>query len=113
MNKQLAHESAVRSNIQKLHNRLMSGLDILIAMVEGDELSLEPHIPILITLIKNVALNCGKIVNEKVLDAYQALGKCLEERLRSVLKPLTVITFRNLRAANVPQEWLEASLDGE
>ncbi|KAF9109015.1 translational activator of GCN4 [Mortierella sp. AM989] len=110
---QLAKESKIRKSVQNTYSHLMRGLAIINALIDGNSDELTTRLVELVRLLLNgVVKRGGPLVGTVAVDTYLALGRCASDRLDSIRVPLALATLRSLDVKEVPENWLEESLEG-
>ncbi|KAF9359136.1 translational activator of GCN4 [Mortierella sp. AD094] len=109
---QLAKESKIRKSVQNTYSHLMRGLAIINALIDGNSDELTARLVELVRLLLNgVVKRGGPLVGPVAVDTYLALGRCASDRLDSIRVPLALATLRGLDVKEVPENWLEESLE--
>ncbi|RUS19023.1 armadillo-type protein [Endogone sp. FLAS-F59071] len=109
---QTAKEAGIRKQVQEVYGRLIRGLQITRAMINGSKKALEERLVELVRILLAVAeKGAGVLVEENIVDTYLELGKCASERIDSIREPLGLATLRGLKIHPIPQRWEEELLD--
>ncbi|KAF8985319.1 translational activator of GCN4 [Entomortierella lignicola] len=109
---QLAKESKIRKSVQNTYSHLMRGLSTIHALIDGNSYELTSRLVELVRLLLNgVVKRGGPLVGFFAVDTYLALGRCASDRLDSIRVPLALATLRGLDVKEIPENWLEESLE--
>lgn len=107
-------EKEIRSNVQKVHDRIVRGLHLVEAIVDGNTGEVAQYLVELIRLItKLAARNAGELVGESIFDTYIHIGRCTDESLETIRTVLGVATLRSMNFEPVPERWTQEPLLGK
>ncbi|CAG8500654.1 3053_t:CDS:10 [Acaulospora colombiana] len=107
---QLAKESQIRKHVEETRLKLIKGLDIIEAMVDGNAEATEPHIVELMRLLYTVVQKGGPLIGEKGVNAYLKIGLCTSEKIEGIRVPIGLATLRSTNIQEIPEKWLQETL---
>src|SRR5688572_1966418 len=81
---QLAKESVIRKDVEKIHLKLTRGLDIVNALVESNSEAIEKHIVDFMRMLNIVVQKGGPLVDDKAVNTYLRINRCTSEQIEDV-----------------------------
>jgi hypothetical protein len=107
---QLAKESEIRKDVEKIRLKLTRGLDIVNALVESNSEVVEKHIVEFMRMLNIVVQKGGPLVGDKAVNTYLRINKCTSEKIEDIRDFIGWATLRAMNVREIPEKWLQESL---
>nr|CAG8471118.1 10487_t:CDS:10 [Entrophospora candida] len=112
VNAQLKKESEIRNNVEQIRKKLVKGLDITDAMIDGSPETVEKYITKIMQLLFVVLKKSNNdLLGDKAVNTYLKLGLATSDQIEGIRRSIGLATLRAMDIKNIPDIWLQEPLE--
>ncbi|KAG2194137.1 hypothetical protein INT47_004207 [Mucor saturninus] len=111
VNMQLKKEAGIRAHVQVTYEKLVLGLNITTALVQGNCTASQEYLNDFIRILLDIAKqSAGLLVDDLLVDTYLKLGDCVVDDLQVIRDAIAMATLRANNIRPIPSRWLDEPL---